>query len=398
MSKYCALAAVIAAMLFLPVGSAQAADQTIQDAEAVTLARALSDAVRQQDNVAAENLLDTQALFGRITSGINASPQFRAGFAVGFLAQAHVLMDKVVKGANIRDGYRFLRVRHVNGETHVLFRLISSGGGLNYHDWIVEKDNQAHVKLLDVYIALSGETLSQTMRSAYLAGIVASGNAAAGISGTEKDGATKVAALLRIEKDSRDAQYKQLLDDYKTLSKPAREDKSIMLLRLIAAEKLRKQFPDEYTAAMSDYRRLFPGDPSVDLDCIDQLIEARQFDEARQSLDRIDAFFGGDPYLQVIRGTTYKLQGGDDNMLKAKQCYQKAIDEEPTLSKAYWAMVTLTLVTRDYDQTASFLTQIERKLHIKIKDLTKLSAYAGFVQSDAYKKWIAAQPVPATQA
>jgi tetratricopeptide (TPR) repeat protein len=392
------VSAAIAAIVVLVLPSfVRADDQPAQTDEASALASQLSDALLRGDTAAVENLVDADALFNRLSAGVSASEEYHAAFERGFPAQVNSIMAGIVK----TDGggaYHLLRVRQVNGEAHILFRALPKGGGLNYHDWIVGKDQQGNLKLQDVYVAVSGELMSQSMHRVYVQGALAANPGLLDrLSGKDKELAANLKNLVGITQDWKKAQYQQTLDDYKKLPKSMQEDKNCMILRLMATEKLRKQLPQEYGAAMADYKRLFPGDPSVDLDCIDALFETKRFAEARQSIDRIEAFTGGDPYLLILRGNTYSLEGGNDNLLQAKQCYQKAVAEEPTLAKAYWSLVTLSLETGKYDETAALLTEIQQKLHLKIKDLTTVPAYAGFVKSDTYKKWIAAQ-TPGTAA
>lgn len=381
-----AIAAIIALVLAC---FARADDQPGPSDEAVSLARQLSDAVRREDAAAVEDLLDTDALFNRLSAGVKASAGFQAGFRRTFPAHVHEITGAIVKAGS---DYHLLRVRQVNGEWYILFRVLQKGGGMNYHDWIAAKDQQGNLKLQDVYVAISGELISQSMHRVYVQGALAANPGLLDrLSGKDKELAANLKSMAGIAQDWKKAQYQQVLNDYKAFPASLQEDKNYMVLRLLAAEKLLKQSPQEYSAAMADYKRLFPADPSVDLDCMDALFETKEFADARQSIDRLETFTGGDPYLLVLRGNTYKLEGGNDNLLLAKQSYQKALEEEPGLAKAYWALVSLSLETQHYDETAALLTQIRQKLHIKINDLTKLPTYAGFVKSDAYKKWIANQ-------
>jgi tetratricopeptide (TPR) repeat protein len=383
-------AIVVIVMLVLSC-VARADEQTAPSDETMNLTRQMIDAVRRQDVAAAVNLLDSDALFDRLSAGVTAPADFQAGVKRGFAAQAQNIMGAIVKAGG-GGAYHFLRIRKVNGETRVLFRILPKGGGVNYHDWVTGRDQQGHLKFQDVYIAVAGELVSRTMHRPYIQAVLAANPGLLDrLTGKDKQLAANLSKLVHLEQDFQTAKYPEVLDAYKTLPASMQEDKSCMIARLLAAEKLRKQMPQEYTTAMADYQRLFPGDASVDLDCIDALFETKQYAEARRSLDRIEAFTGGDAYLLILRGNTYKLEGGDDNFLQAKRSFRKAVEEEPTLALAYWAQVTLSLETEKYDDTAALLTEIHQKLHLKIKDLTKLPTYAGFVQSDAYRKWIAAQ-------
>jgi hypothetical protein len=390
--------AAIAMIVVLALSSAvRAGDEPEQGDDASSLARRLTDAVKSHDVAAARQLLDADALFERACAGVTAPADFRAGFRRGFVASAgNDIMGPIIKAAG-SGSYRLLRIHQVNGETRVLFRLLTDGG-LNYHDWIVGNDRQGRLKFQDLYIGITGELMTQPMHRTYVqAALAAHPGLMDRLRGKDKEVAGNLAKMQEMTRYSDKGQFEELLDDYKTLPKSMKEDKTCLVLRLMAAEKLMEKVPDEYGAAMADYKRLFPDDPSVDLVCLDALIEAKKFDEARKSLDRLDAFTGGDSYLLVLRGITYKTEGGEDNDRLTRQFYKKAIDQEPTLDAAYWAMVTLCLDAKQYDETAALLTRIRRELHVKIGDLTKLPPYAGFVESDAYKKWIADQtPIPAS--
>ena len=46
---------------------------------------------------------------------------------------------------------------------------------------------------------------------------------------------------------------------------------------------------------------------------------------------------------------------------------------------------------KKFDETAKWLTAIEKETTTRIDDLSKVEVYAGFVKSPHYKKWRAAK-------
>ena len=359
-------------------------------AQVVALARQLEVAAKKGDTASAQDTLDVDGLLDRVMAGVSAP----ADYAAGFRSASHqnlALMTGIVR--NAKGGtYRFLRVRQINGETRALFRLLSARGGVNYHDWIVGTDARGRVRFQDAYVAMTGEDLSQSLRRAYVMGAVhAHPTLLDRLTGADKQYAANTSTVIQIGRDLQAGNYSAALASYQSLPQDLRENKSMMMLRLTAASKLKRQRPQDYNAAMSDFRRLFPHDACLDLVCLDQLFEAGEYADARRAIDRIEAFTGPDAHLDTIRGKMYRLQGGSANLAAAQKEYDKAIALEPTLHEPYWGLVTLSLQEKDFDRTVELLNRIQRELHVRIADLEKLPAYAEFVKSDAYRHWKAAR-------
>lgn len=367
------------------------AQQTLPNqAEVVALARQLEVAIKKGDAASAQDTLDIDALLDREMAGVSAPAEYAAGFRSGVRRNLSLMTDIIesAKGGT----YRFLRVRQVNGQTRALFRLLGAEGGVNYHDWIVGTDARGRVRFQDAYVAMTGEEISQTLRRVYIIGAVQAHPTLLGkLTGADKQYAANLSSVVQIIRDVQGGNYSAALTSYQSLPQDLRENKSMMVLRLAAASRLQDQRPQDYNAAMSEFRRLFPHDACLDLVCLDQLIQAGAYPEARRSIDRIEAFTGQDAYLDTIRGNVYRLQGGSANLAAAQREYNKAIAADPTLHQPYWGLVNISLQSKDFDRTAELLDRIQRELHAGIADLEKLPAYAEFVKSDAYRKWKAAR-------
>ncbi|HWF67401.1 MAG TPA: hypothetical protein VN670_08850, partial [Acidobacteriaceae bacterium] len=360
----CLIALIV--LLFSQVVHAQQA--LPNQAQVVALARQLEVAINKGDVASAEDTLDVEALLDREMAGVSAPASFAAGFRVGARRNLS-LMAGIIQ--NAKGGtYRFLRVRQINGQTRALFRILGAGGGVNYHDWIVGTDAAGRMRFQDAFIALTGEEISQSLRRLYIVGAV-QGNPTLldKLTGVDKQYAANISTVLQIIRDAQGGNYSAALTSYQSLPQGLRENKTMMVLRLGAVSNLQKQRPQEYNAAVSDFRRLFPHDACLDLVCLDQLIETGAYPEARESIDRIEAFTGQDAYLDAMRANMYRLQGGSANLSAAQKEYEKAIALEPTLHEPYWGLVYLSLQNKDFDRTVELLNRIQRELHVRIADL-----------------------------
>lgn len=355
------------------------------------LVRQLESAMNGRDAAAASALLDVDVLIDRTMAGLVTSPEYRDRLRKTSAGGASEFMTGVIKALGQNGSYHFLRLRHVNGETRALFRVLSKDGDLNYHDWVTGMDRQGRRRLDDVYISGAGELASQTVRRVVVAMDGAEPPWLDQVGGTDAARAATVKAMKQVIDDARIGKFEDALREYKVLPPALREDKSFMLLRVRLAQKLKAKQPGEYDAAIADFQRLFPGDPCLDLTSLDALLAAGQYRETLQSLDRIEAFVGTDAFLYYLRGRIYLKEGGSENLERARKLYRTAIDIEPTLHTPYWGLVTLSLKTKNFDETAACLDEIERKFRLRIKDLTTIPAYADFVKSDAYRKWKASR-------
>ena len=160
----------------------------------------------------------------------------------------------------------------------------------------------------------------------------------------------------------------------------------MLLARVVCAAGLIEEDPEGYGQAMEDFRDAFPNDPAMDLVALDRWFLKKQFADYRRGLDRVKHALGGDPYLDVLQAASYWEEGKPD---EAKKAARRAIKAEPDLAPAYWTLVTISLRTRQFKETVHWLNEIEKRLQIKIGDLTTNEDYREFVKSPEYKEWMA---------
>src|SRR5262249_43369337 len=175
---------------------------------------------------------------------------------------------------------------------------------------------------------------------------------------------------------------------YESLPESLKKDKTVMLNRLRASQ---AASDDVYQEALEDYTRLFPGDPSIDLQSIDANLLKKKYDDAIACVDRLDRAVGGDGFLDSIR-SNIKLTQGD--LEAAKTFIEKAIAANPENIDFYWQRVGISLKENNFDNTLKYLNAVEEQFHPEFDDLSQIDDYAGFVKSPQYQEWLKLHPRP----
>ncbi|HSN93098.1 MAG TPA: hypothetical protein VLS93_17840 [Anaeromyxobacteraceae bacterium] len=276
---------------------------------------------------------------------------------------------------------RLLRVRPEKGEGRALFRVLGSSG-VNYLDLYLQRAGSGKVRVVDCYVFISGETLSQTMRRMYLlAASEADMSLLDRLAGKEREFLKNVPVLKKMQQAQQEKRYGDVIAAYDELPGSLKKERVFLLPRFAAAAALGDD--KQYRRAIEDYEKALPDDPSLDLVSVDGHVLRKQYDRALARVDSLDSRVK-DPYLQFLRGSILLQKGDRDG---AKQRFHMAIAGEPGLPAPYWALIELSMQDKDFRSTAELLTAIERNGGVQLANLEDVPAYADFVKSKEYGPW-----------
>jgi tetratricopeptide (TPR) repeat protein len=285
-----------------------------------------------------------------------------------------------------RDGssYTLLRVRMVEGQPRALFRLIINHNALNYNDLVLATNATGATRIVDIYVSLSGELVSDTVRRVTL--LMASNDAKKAKQWKEDNDLLKYAdRFMRFMENTRTGRYRQALKEWDGLPPALRKEKATALMHVLATQGLSDNNEKDYEKAMEDFRKAFPNDPSLHLVSLNYLLGKNKLRAYQRNLDHIETVYGRDPYLDVLRAHGLLQEG---KLEEAKKMAQRAIKDESEMIQGYWMLVTVSLQMREHKETARLLTDIEKRFHIKLNDLTTMKGYSLFVKSPEYKEWL----------
>ncbi len=360
--------------------------------EARQFAERMIDVLKRGDSEGMNALIDWDALLERTTAGIDVAPEVRDGFIKGVKEARNAPGSLVTEliGAVRRGGeISLLRVHLVDKSPRALLRMaFPENGGVNYYDMVLTRRPDGEVRAVDLFVYISGELFSQTLRKGYIQlAAYENRNFLDKLTGREQTFVQNLPKMKRMTDAIAAGQYDQALATFDELPEDLKHEKLFLLIRIRAAQA--KDDMTLYAATIEDLRKHYPDDPSINFLSIDGYVLKKEFDKALASIDRLDANLGGDPYLNVLRAGILLQQGKNE---EARNVALKAIAEEPSLLDAYWTLVTISLKEEKYDETLRLLTQLEKDFQLQMRDMSQIPEYAGFVKSPQYQEWQKAHP------
>lgn len=285
-------------------------------------ARHLEDCVRSGRREDALRVFDLDEFVSRAISGVEITGTNLRIQQQGVRAAFSEKLWPALKA----DEFHLLRTRkNGKGEMRALFRQITNLG-INYTEVVFMRNLKGGMQGVDWFSYHSGELVSEHMRRRVI-GLVADENRGLldRLTGKQSDYVRHIKVLIQMDSN---LSSKDWLALYQKLPATLQEDRSLLAGRLTVSHEL----DDAKGAqeAVATWRRLFPKDPTLDLKLIEHYAVLNDYPKSLAAIDSIDAYVGGDPYLNVIRGGTYQLMG---NPQEVSRCLQKAVEQEPRLGK-----------------------------------------------------------------
>jgi len=353
----------------------------LTDAECQAFAANWEKAVNLRSVEVVGSLIDGDALLASALAGLELPAPVRA--RVGEAAQARFaaqIIEPILAGAT----YKFLRLHAKADRKYALCRLLTADGRVNYHDVLLARGPGGRVRAADIYVLFAGELLSQTYRRVVVQLLGQGGAGEANrLKGPDRDLLHSLATLERISAARQKGDLKEARRLFAELPEGMRGEKAFLLLRVQLTP---REDEAEYLAALEAFRSRYPEDAGVDLLSIDFFALKKDYAKALEAIGRVEKAVGGDPSLLVQRANVHVLRGAN---AEARQAARQALEQEPTLLGAYWALVAVSLKEKAFKETLEHLKAIDQKFAVQFADLTAVPEYAEFVKSPQYQEWLA---------
>lgn len=199
--------------------------------------------------------------------------------------------------------FRFLRAHTVGGHTGLLFRAAGENGRLNFCLFPMGRGKDGRLAAYDIYVVGVGELVSDTLRRGYLQLVQSlhpSGEAGRR-AGLYVDALPRV---IEVNAARSARQHERVLSLSRLLPEAIRQERTLMLIRLEAAESVSWQ---ERSQAFEEWRRFHPNPMQLPFKWADYEIASGRFKEAAEVLRQLNAVVGGDTYVMARLGEAQML-------------------------------------------------------------------------------------------
>lgn len=345
-----------------------------------------AEMVMQQDVVGANQTLDFDALFTKVTRDLEMSGKDLADFKIGMKRSldGNSFANGLVKEVQQGGSWQFLNLRKQRGNHCAWFRMKSSVGGLNYHLMYLHKNKQGKIQVEDIYIMLAGEKMSDLMRP--FAEQAAQELNRKGLNKfliRESEVVKHMPQFLAMQERHKAQDFQGVRKLYETMPPALQSMKAVLIIYLLSCAA--QEDYETCDRVIGEMRRRDPSDGCLDLLSIDTYYTAKQYDRCLESLERIDKIVGGDPDLRELSSSIYMEKG---DFAKAIEQAEQLRDSPGYELAGHWQLVAIALTRQDHPEVARLLLLLEKDFGIEFLDLSQQPEYANFVQSPEYQAWL----------
>lgn len=367
------MALCVAAACEKDVPAPVAMDQvTVEEADVI--ARAFEAAVEPCDGAALTALVDVENIARRAVTAAGLRKRERSSMYQGMRKEFGDLGAKLCAGFEPDVDFTLLRIRDRGGRRTPVFRAAASNG-INYYELELGKSKHSGaIRIVDLYIYMSGERLSDSLAQLMTNGIGAMR------SGTDIDG--KLAAINAAQRGGDAAEVRRLIA---ALPERLRDSKQIQLIELRA-------MTDEpgYQQVVERLERAFPDDPALDLVSVDGYYLRKDVPGLMKVLERLDRRVGGDPYIGLLRANAYQLDPTPDNLALAETAARAATVALPDVEDAWWSLVSALLLRRDHAGVVAILDLMKARFGttVSAEAMAGEDLWRTFLASPEYQAWL----------
>lgn len=271
--------------------------------------------------------------------------------------------------------YYPIRTYETGGVPHAVFGLFSVEGGINYHDFELVRLPEGY-RILDCYVYATGELMSETLRGV-LQQIAPAGMSS--IDDPDKGAALNIAQMRSL---TQAGDYEGALARFDALPPDWKRNKAIRILAMKSAIELSDTL---YLRHMQEYEQMFPGDPSLPLIQIDQLLYMEQYAQVNASIDTLDARLGGDPALDMMRGFISIIEGDRE---RSYGYFRRLQQVRPDFLPVYPMLLNQCELDLDVQTAVSLLTQLNQRPDMGRDALEDLMAsFPVLAETPEYEAW-----------
>ncbi|HEV7782136.1 MAG TPA: hypothetical protein VGO58_12770 [Chitinophagaceae bacterium] len=210
----------------------------------------------------------------------------------------------ITRSISKKATYQLVKHYEKDNVQHVLFRMYDDGS-LNYHDIELTRAGK-DIKIADIFVYTTGEFLSETIRGLY--NQVKTAMDKNSIKNSQDEWSTKLPQMRALMTAGK---YQEALDVYEDLPADIKRMRAVQIVHVLISSGL-NDFT-KYSAAIEEYKKLYPNEPNMHLLLLDGYIINKEYDKALDGVNQIDKMIDKDPFLDYYRYLVYNLKEKGDS-------------------------------------------------------------------------------------
>jgi hypothetical protein len=257
-------------------------------------------------------------------------------------------------------------------------------GGLNYLDFILQKDKAGTVRIIDWHDYAKGQIYTDSLRQALVLILPDEKTLIEKLLGKDKvnrKAAKEFAALSLLSKQQK---YAEWLEKYNGVSEKIKYNRLTLVTRVLMTSAIGDK--DQYRLALRDVHKYLGDDPTLSLLLLDHYFYEGNFKAAHRALDRLDEYTGGDAAIDVLKAN---ISLTEKNYPESIRYAQGALEQDAGYEGAYWTLLDASVNAKQYQTSVEAIKQLERHFGYAFnpEKLAKTKGYEGFAGSAAFAKW-----------
>ncbi len=347
----------------------------------------MEEAVNRGDAMFFNRHFDAVPLVNDIVTPIKVNQTLKDGFRAGLQENLDV-GEQIINSLGQTGHYKFLHLTGLHEAPAAIFRLVAAEG-INYHELVLELNENGEPRVKDFYIYMGGIKFSQTIQRLFTASLTELEDTSFYHSLPPEERSfikhskqiDEIAALVT------DSKHKKALQKIDALPEKMLADKMIQIMRINVAHNVNEK---TYQEAVKEFKKRFPSDAVVELMQLDFSLVDKKYPTILQHIDSLEFKIGGDPYLHVMRADIYRTL----NKLDTTELYlRKCLDKEPELEPALWSMVDVLLTQERYQEAVDLFKEIKEMFNVNPAEFVVEDGYRKFWDSQPYKTWETSNPL-----
>jgi hypothetical protein len=213
--------------------------------------------------------------------------------------------------------FRFLRARILNGRAGLLFRSSGKDGQMNYALFTLHEPVSGEFRIADIFVVGLNEFLSDTLHRTWIniaTGFL--GDEANQIKGVNPDYVAHIGEIAEMSRQMNAGKYEEVLKSVKALPASVQRERTVLLLRMEAAERVSIE---ERNAVFAAWLAAYPDEMELPLKFVDFYSSQHRWNDAERVLRGLMARLGDDAMLKMELGRIMFRRQHEQGLISAAE-------------------------------------------------------------------------------